>query len=104
MVQLQSLTTQSGTIYVEVNDVSESNSEGGLIEAAGAVNAQQGLDSAVGAVKDILAAVAEELSVLGNKVAPQELEAEFTVTFDAGTKASLVPILVTTNLDFSVRG
>lgn len=59
------------------------------------LNPEKAFDAAVGILKECVRVVGEGLERLEKAVKPQELEIEFTLTFDAKAKGALIPLFVT---------
>lgn len=84
----------SAEVFVEASD------EEVALEAAPEIrptslNPEKAFDAAVDILKECVRVVGEGLERLERAVKPQELEIEFSLTFDAKAKGALIPLFVT---------
>jgi hypothetical protein len=64
------------------------------------LNPEKAFDAAVDILKECVRVVGEGLERLEKAVKPQELEIEFSLTFDAKAKGALIPLFVTAEQGF----
>lgn len=83
----------------------EASSEVAALEASPdirptSMSPEKAFDAAVDILKECVRVVGEGLERLERAVKPQELEIEFSLTFDAKAKGALIPLFVTAEQGF----
>lgn len=91
--QLVPLQIGNATVYVEVVGAAEVADD--AIRPV-APTPRQAFEAAVEFMKECVRTVGDNIEQLAGKALPQELEIEFSLTFDAKAKGALIPVLVTT--------
>ena len=89
----------TATVYVEASTSSRrieaSGDPSGEIRPASPPNPQEVFENASQAIRECVRVVGEKMNDIKEKVRPQQITVEFSLTFDASGKASVIPIFVT---------
>lgn len=82
------------TVYIEqVGEAVEVEADDSIYAVA--PSPKQAFEMAIAALKQCVSVVGEQIKTLSGKAMPRELEIEFSLTFDAKAKGTLIPIFVT---------
>jgi hypothetical protein len=82
-------------VYVEVTGAPLSVEGDDGIYAASPTDSENVFGEAGKAVKEVVRVVGEQVATLGDRVMPDQMSVEFSLSFEAGGKARLVPVLFT---------
>lgn len=82
-------------VYVEVSSEPPDVEEDGEIYPAVAKGPGDVFGEAGKILKEIVRATGEQVTTLGDKAKPEQVSVEFSLSFEAGAKAQLIPVLFT---------
>lgn len=82
-------------VYVEVADEPPAIEGDDEIYAAAPKGPRDAFDEAGKVLREAVRVVGEQVAALGEKARPDQVSAEFSLSFEAGGKAQLIPVLFT---------
>jgi hypothetical protein len=88
------IATKVGNADVYIEQVGEPPAVDGVYEVA-AIDPQEIFDKASEALRECVRVVGSQVEALGDRVRPDEVSVEFSISFEAEGRASIVPVFVT---------